>query len=68
MVRLPISMVQVDNGIEARKALSSEDPYKPPDDLIIGGCVETEVRLAAVTPELPDFRQKRREELGLLDG
>ena len=43
-------MIQVDNGIEARRALSSEDPYKPPDDLVIGGCVKREDRLAAAAP------------------
>ena len=43
-------VVQVDNRLEAREALSSEDLYKPPDDLIIGGCVKTEGRLAAAAP------------------
>jgi len=50
MVRFPTSVIQVDNGIEARKALGSEDLYKPPDDLIIGGCVKREGRLAAAAP------------------
>ncbi|VXC81584.1 hypothetical protein SPHINGOT1_20148 [Sphingomonas sp. T1] len=50
MVLLSTLMVQVDNGIEAREALSSENPYKPPDDLIIGGCVKREDRLAAAAP------------------
>ena len=50
MVVLPTVMVQVDNSIEVRRALSSEDPYKPPDDLVIGGYVKREGRLAAVAP------------------
>ena len=50
MVLLPTVMVQVDNGIEAPEALGSEDPYKPPDDLIIGGCVKRESRLATAAP------------------
>ncbi|MEG8029386.1 hypothetical protein [Sphingomonas aerolata] len=50
MVLLPTSVVQTDNGIEACEALGSEDPYKPPADLIIGGCVKREGWLAAAAP------------------
>jgi hypothetical protein len=47
---LPILMVQVDSGIEGHKALGFEDPYKPPDDVIVGRCVKREGRLAAAAP------------------
>jgi len=50
MVLFSTVVVQVDNGIELREALGSDDPYKPPDDLIIGGCVEREGWLAAAAP------------------
>jgi len=50
MVFLPTSVVQIDNGIEACEALGSEDPYKPPADVIIGGCVKREGWLVAAAP------------------